>query len=127
MGAPPYDGRMDVVVIEFDGEIEDFPILIQTVDNLIASGTRNLVLDLEGLPFINSAALGYLIRAQKTMERECGEIVLSRLEPALLKILEMTSLDEIFPAFETVEEAIEFQRGSGENEVGGGIKKHDWR
>ena len=40
--------RQRVVVIEFDGEIEDFPILIQTVDNLIASGTRHLVLDLLG-------------------------------------------------------------------------------
>jgi anti-anti-sigma factor len=120
---------MDVVVIEFDGEIEDFPILIQTVDNLIASGTRHLVLDLQGLPFINSAALGYLIKAQQAMEQEGGEIALSRLEPALTKILEMTDLDVIFPAFETIEEAVDFMSAAAEAE---GVeerayRRHDWR
>ena len=122
---------MDVVVIEFDGEIEDFPVLIQTVDNLIASGTRHLVLDLQGLPFINSAALGYMIRAQRAMERQGGEIALSRLEPALGKILEMTDLDVIFPAFETIEEAIDFLGATGERDLGSpdagrGIRRHQW-
>ena len=40
---------MSIVVINFDGEIEDFPVLVQSIDNLVASGTRRMVLDLDSL------------------------------------------------------------------------------
>lgn len=103
---------MSIVVITFDGEIEDFPVLVQSIDNLIASGTKRLVLDLESLPFINSAALGYLIKVQKSMQERGGEVVLSRLRPALENILHMTQLDQVFPAFETNEEAIDYHGGA---------------
>ena len=60
---------MDVVVISFDGGIEDFPLLIQSVDGLIADGTRHLAIDLHTLPFINSAALGYLLCGDRARYR----------------------------------------------------------
>ena len=111
---------MSIVVITFDGEIEDFPLLIQSIDNLIASGTQRLVLDLETLPFINSAALGYLIKVQKVMKDLGGEVVLTRLRPAILNILQMTQLDRVFPAFETNEEAVDYHGGAD-------VHRHAWR
>jgi anti-sigma B factor antagonist len=102
---------MDVTVIEFQGEIDDFPALVQSVDNRIAGGDRRLIVDLHALPFINSAALGYLIRAHKNMEQEGGELALARVQPAIVRILEMTHIDEILPAFETVEEAVAYLGG----------------
>jgi anti-sigma B factor antagonist len=121
---------MDVVVITFDGGIEDFPMLIQSVDNLMADGTRHLVVDLHGLPFINSSALGYLIKAQKAMERQGGDLALARLQPAILQILEMTNLDAVFPAFETVDEAVSYMGGDVTSPAAEGsrpVRKHDWR
>ncbi len=111
---------MSIVVITFDGEIEDFPVLVQTIDNLVASGTQRLVLDLESLPFINSAALGYLIKVQKVMAGHGGEIVLARLRPALKNILEMTQLDRVLPAFESPAAAIEYHGGSE-------VRRQEWR
>ncbi|MDA1195451.1 MAG: STAS domain-containing protein [Planctomycetota bacterium] len=102
---------MDVVVITFDGEIADFPLLVQSVDNLIADGTRHLVIDLHTLPFINSAALGYLVKARANLERKQGEMALSRVQPAIRNILEMTGLDEVFPAFGSAEEAVAYLGG----------------
>jgi anti-anti-sigma factor len=121
---------MDVVVISFDGQIEDFPMLIQSVDNLIADGTRHMVIDLHTLPFINSAALGYLIKAQKSMEREGGELALARVQPAIQNILEMTSLDQVFPAFEDVDEAVAYLGGDASHTASEGkraVRKHQWR
>ncbi|MHC5011138.1 MAG: STAS domain-containing protein, partial [Planctomycetota bacterium] len=40
-----------------------------------------------------------------------GELALARVQPAIRRILDMTSLDEVFPAFETVEEAISYLGG----------------
>lgn len=115
----------DVVVIKFDGGIEDFPALIQSVDNQIADGTRRLAIDLHGLPFINSAALGYLIKAYKSMEEQGGELALCCLQPAIVQILEMTNLDAVFPAFQTTEEAVAYLGGDASRE--GGMRKAEWR
>ena len=102
---------MDVVVITFDGEIADFPVLIQSVDNFIADGTRHLVIDLHSLPFINSAALGYLVKARANLERMDGELALARVQPAIQNILEMTGLNEVFPSFQSTEEAVDHLGG----------------
>lgn len=102
---------MDVVVIEFDGEIADFPVLIQSVDSLIADGSHHLVIDLHTLPFINSAALGYLINARATLEKKKGELALSRVQPAIQNLLVMTGLDEVIPAFQTTAEAVTYLGG----------------
>lgn len=128
---------MEVVVISFDGGIEDFPVLIQSVDGLINDGTRHLAIDLHTLPFINSAALGWLIKAQKAMERQGGELALARLQPAIQQILEMTNLDVVFPSFETVEEAISYLGGDVERPAGESdtppdsekkpVRQHSWR
>lgn len=115
----------DVVVITFDGGIEDFPALIQSVDNQIADGTRRLAIDLHALPFINSAALGYLIKAYKSMEEQGGELVLCRLQPAITQIMEMTNLDTVFPAFQTTEEAVSYL--GGDPAAGDGVRRAAWR
>ena len=103
---------MEIVVVEFEGGIGDFPQLVQTVDNLIASGTRRLVVDLCTLPFINSAALGYLIRAVKNITAQGGQMTLARVQPAIQKILAITNLDQFFPSFQTVEEAVSHLGGA---------------
>ncbi len=119
---------MDVHVISFDGAIEDFPVLIQTVDNLIADGTRRLAIDLHALPFINSAALGYLIKAHQGMEKQQGELALCRLQPALVQLLEMTELDTVFPAFETVDEAVAYLGGDpSKSDEARPVKHTSWR
>jgi len=114
---------MDVVIIDFDGEIEDFPILIQSVDGLIASGTRNLIIDLKPLGFINSAALGYLVSTQKTLERDGGKLALCRVTPGVMNILRLTALDEMFPVFDDEKDAVAHLSGDAEEVV----SRHDWR
>ena len=119
---------MEVVVIEFDGQIGDFPSLVQTLENLIRGGTRHVVLSLASLPFINSTALGYLLAVNRRVEPDGGEIVLTGLQPALRKILSMTNLDVVFPTFDTVEEGIAFVRSDGGPEAAERpVRRHAWR
>lgn len=122
---------MDVVVIEFDGEISDFPVLIQSVDSLIEDGSHHLVIDLHTLPFINSAALGYLVKARATLEKKHGELALTRVQPAIQNLLVMTGLDVVFPTFETVDEAILHLGGDPAqptpSEGKRAVRKADWR
>jgi anti-sigma B factor antagonist len=120
---------MDVVVVDFDGQIEDFPVLIQTVDGLVADGAKGIVIELGTLPFINSSALGYLVSAQKTLEDAGGGLALAHVTPAILNILEMTELDTLFPAFETIEEAVDYLGETAGNDAStqAEVRRQDWR
>lgn len=97
---------MDVVVVEFEGGIEQFPRLIQTVDGLVADGERRLVIDLHHLPFINSAALGYLIKVRQTLDELKGQLALVRVQPAIRNILTVTNLAPLFSQHESVDAAL---------------------
>jgi anti-anti-sigma factor len=114
---------MDVVVIEFDGGIDEFPLLIQTVDNLVADGCRHLVIDLEPLPFINSAALGYLIKVAKTLTACGGALALARVQPAILNVIDLANLTPMFPNHPTVEAAIASLGGDPHSQVGESVRR----
>ena len=106
---------MDIVVVEFEGGIDKFPRLIQTVDGLIADGEKRVVLDLATLAFINSAALGYLIKTQQNLQDQGGKLALVRVQPAIRNILTVTSLSAMFPHFDTVEKAVEHLGGDAKS------------
>src|SRR5262245_36259564 len=79
---------------------------------MIESGDRQLVLDLHALKFINSAALGYLIKTNKRLKELRGEMVLARPSRFIQKTLVTLGLDGVFTAFQTVEDGImHFKRG----------------
>jgi anti-sigma B factor antagonist len=114
---------MDVIVIEFDGGIDGFPLLIQTVDNLVADGCRHLVIDLAPLPFINSAALGYLIKVAKTLEACGGALALARVQPAIENVIHLTNLTWMFPNHATVDDAVRALGGDPHDPARTGVQR----
>ena len=124
---------MEVTVLTFGGTIDEFPGLIQITDGIVNNGARRIVLDLHGLPFINSAALGYLVKVHKSLAADGGELALARLQPAIENILRMTQLDQLFPHFPTRDEAIVYMGGDPtrpvgeEEELGASLTRRHWR
>jgi anti-anti-sigma factor len=105
----------DIVLLKFTGELETFnlPDFSDRMDRMIAGGDRDYVLDLHLLTFINSAALGYLIRTARTVKEKGGEVVLARPSRFVRKTLVTLGLEQVFPVFETVEDGIlHFKRGA---------------
>lgn len=104
----------DVVILKFAGEFDAFnlPTFSQKIDAMIEAGDRQLVLDLHALKFINSAALGYLIKTNKRVKVLRGEMVLARPSRFIQKTLVTLGLDGVFTAFQTVEDGImHFKKG----------------
>ena len=104
----------DVVILKFTGEFDAFnlPTFSQKIDQMIEQGDRQLILDLHLLKFINSAALGYLIKTSKRVKEVGGEMVLARPSRFIQKTLVTLGLDGVFTAFQTVEDAIvHFKKG----------------
>jgi anti-anti-sigma factor len=104
----------DVVILKFVGEFDAFnlPTFSQKIDAMIEAGDRQLILDLHALKFINSAALGYLIKTNKRVREPGGEMVLARPSRFIQKTLVTLGLDSVFTAYPTVEDAIlHFKKG----------------
>lgn len=104
----------DVVILRFIGEFDasNLQTFQPKIDQMIEAGDRQLVLDLHALKFVNSSALGYLIKANKRVKELGGDVVIARPSRFIQKTLSTLGLDQVFTAFQSVEDAIlRFKKG----------------
>jgi anti-sigma B factor antagonist len=95
------------VVVQPIGEID-----LATSDHLKAvllglleAGSRQLVLDLGAVEFVDSVGLGMLVGVRKGLGSD-GELRLARCRPLVALSLRTTNLDTLFPMDDSVEEAL---------------------
>jgi anti-sigma B factor antagonist len=98
----------DVLVIECHGRIvagsEVFTLHSYVGDSFVKYG--DVVLQLDGVEFIDSSGLGALVRLMQAARAKGGDLKLSGVPPRIRKTLEMTSLLPQFETYDSVEEAI---------------------
>ncbi len=66
-----------------------------------ASHGGRLVLDLAGVDFIDSTALGVLVQAERRVRERGGRIALVTTDPNIVRVLQITALDRLFPVYAT--------------------------
>ncbi len=68
----------DVVIIDVFGRVDSFTVakMKEELHSLINAGKFNYVLDLEGVEFLGSSALGVFIEAQEKAQSHGGEVKL---------------------------------------------------
>ncbi len=64
-----------------------------------------IVLDLSDVPFVDSTCLGVLIGALRRAQENRGGLRLAAAQPRVRRAFEIAALDDIFPMFDSVEEA----------------------
>ena len=104
----------DVVILKFSGEFDSANLgtFSPRLDAMIDKGDRQIVLELFALRFVNSTALGYLIKTAKRIKEVGGEMVIARPSKFVQKTLATLGLEATFLAFQTVEDAIvHFKKG----------------
>jgi anti-sigma B factor antagonist len=100
----PVDAGIDVeggsrtTIVRLSGDIDVYnsPRVGQDLDQVIRAGFVTIVLDLEGLRFIDSSGLGVVVRAAKQARDAGGQILLRRPTPSIRKVLEITGLEHVF-------------------------------
>lgn len=87
----------DVAVAAVRGEI-DLATVAQLEDALAAPAAagQRVVVDLTGCEFIDSSGLRALVSARATAAEAGGGIVLVIDDPGLLRVLEVSALDQVF-------------------------------
>jgi anti-sigma B factor antagonist len=71
----------------------------------LASSPR-LLIDLSGVPFMDSAGLGALIGGIRRAREAGGDVAVACSRPTLTRLLHTTGFDRIVPVTETVEGAV---------------------
>jgi len=97
-----------VMVVAIEGRVDSStaPKFRRVLGGVAEAGTRGIVLDLENLRFISSAALGVLLELTKAQARRGGTLVVCSLPDSLRKIFEISGFDQIIPVHDSQAEAL---------------------
>lgn len=100
-------------VLHLRGEFDTYycPHLQAEIDQLAAAGATRVALNLRLVKFINSTALGAIIKASKTLTGAGGKLVISRPSPFCRDILTKVGLDRVVPVVDSDEAAAIALRG----------------
>lgn len=98
-----------VPVVGVVGEIDvaTAPTLAEHLGVHEEAGAASVVVDLLGVSFLDSTALGVLVGSFKRLRESGGTLKLVIAEPRILKVFEITDLIRVFPIFATVDEALQ--------------------
>ena len=89
----------DVAIMSLTGKFlagGDGPYLRQKVKDLIDAGSRHVVINFAGVPYIDSTGLGFLAGSRVTAQNAGVMMVLSNVNPHVRRILDSVRLTQFF-------------------------------
>ncbi|MCC7181221.1 MAG: STAS domain-containing protein [Vicinamibacterales bacterium] len=100
----------DVTILDLKGKMtlgEGDELLKDRINSLLAAGRKKLLLNLEGVPYIDSAGLGEVVRTYTTVSRQGGSLKLLNLTKRIEDLLSITKLLTVFETFDSEAEAVQ--------------------
>jgi anti-anti-sigma factor len=98
----------DFAVVSAGGELDgDAAAEFHHALEVAASGARHVVIDMSGVAYADSAALGVLLAARARALETGGSVVLVRPPDPARRLLASTVLQKAFPVHETLGEAVD--------------------
>ncbi|HSL20743.1 MAG TPA: STAS domain-containing protein [Vicinamibacterales bacterium] len=99
----------DVTVLDLKGKMtlgEGDELLKDKINSLLQQDRKRIVLNLEGVPYIDSAGLGEIVRTYTTVSRQGGKLKLVNLTKRITDLLSITKLLTVFETFDSEQDAI---------------------
>jgi anti-sigma B factor antagonist len=99
---PPY------TVLSVKGEVDVYtaPRLREKLVELVSQGKHQIIVDLEGVDFLDSTGLGVLVGGLKRLRSHDGDLGLVCTQHRILKVFEITGLTKVFAIHDSVEAAV---------------------
>ena len=94
----------DVTILDLDGRLvagDGAELLRDKVASVVFQGERKLLLNLAGVPYMDSGGLGELVRCSLIAQREKGSVKLVNLTSRITDLLTITKLLTVFDTFDT--------------------------
>lgn len=99
----------DVTVLDLKGKMtlgEGDELLKEKINGLVRQGQTKVLLNLEGVPYIDSAGLGEIVRTYTTVSRQSGSLKLVNPTKRINDLLVITKLRNVFEIFDAEAEAL---------------------
>ena len=99
----------EVTVLDLKGKMtlgEGDELLKDKINSLMNQGRGKILLNLEGVPYIDSAGLGEIVRTYTTVSRQGGTMKLVNLTKRITDLLAITKLLTVFETYDNEPEAL---------------------
>ena len=98
-----------VTILDLKGKMtlgEGDELLKDKINSLIQQERKALLLNLEGVPYIDSAGLGEIVRTYTTVSRQGGSLKLLNLTKRITDLLSITKLLTVFETYDSEADAV---------------------
>ncbi|MDT0200562.1 STAS domain-containing protein [Nocardioides sp. AE5] len=94
-------------IVAVEGEIDVYtaPKLRDKITELVGEGVYHIIVDMEGVEFLDSTGLGVLVGGLKKVRAHDGSLQLICNQERLLKIFRITGLAKVFAIHESADAA----------------------
>jgi anti-sigma B factor antagonist len=100
----------NVVIVSVTGEITlkktNDGTLYEKARSLVQQGHRNVLVDLAGVSFVDSAGLGELVQTSSMMRNGGGSLKLVNATPRFRELLVLTRLTSVFGVYDDEAQAV---------------------
>ena len=98
-----------VAILDLRGRLTvggDSTALRERIASVVASGVKNVILNLEKVDYIDSTGLGSLVICFTTMRKAGGALKLLNLDKRAIELLVLTKLTTVFEIFSDEQDAV---------------------
>jgi anti-sigma B factor antagonist len=100
------DGKAGILTLTGEVDIYTSPELKSALAAAAADGASTLIVNLNGVGFIDSSGLGVLVGALRRAREAGGDLRIVSAQEGVARILRITGLDRVFVLHTTVAEAL---------------------
>ncbi len=99
-------GESTVLAVRGEVDVYTAPRLREKLVELVAQGNYRIVVDLDGVDFLDSTGLGVLVGGLKRLRTHGGDMTLVCTHQCILKVFEITGLTKVFAIHDTLDAAV---------------------
>lgn len=99
-------GDRQVAVVSGEVDMASVGALRSRLRDLLVDGGADLLVDLEGVSFMDSAGLAALVATRKQARVLQGTFGLVAPSKQVSRLLSLTAMDKVFPCYATLDEAL---------------------
>src|ERR1700722_3163008 len=105
LGLEVDDSHPPSTILAVKGEVDVYtaPRLREKLVELVSQGKYRIIVDLEGVDFLDSTGLGVLVGGLKRLRSHEGDLELVCTQARILKVFEITGLTKVFEIHDSVD------------------------
>ncbi len=80
--------------------------LREKIKNVFSMGIEKLLIDMDGVPYIDSTGVGFLVSTHTSLTQDGGHLKLLKVKPKILEVFKVMNLLSVFEIFDDEETAM---------------------